>query len=73
MKDPLLPCFIQSDVPAPLRGLCFVLAGLALSEASAQELTPQTPKQRGSFLVPMLTVAETFDDNLSRSRTEPCR
>ena len=44
--------------------LGFVLAGLAFSEASAQELTPQPPKQHGGFLVPMLTLAETLDDNL---------
>jgi len=47
-----------------LRVLGFVLAGLAFSEASAQELTPQPPKQHGGFLVPMLTLAETLDDNL---------
>lgn len=45
------------------------VAGLALAcgllgEASAQELTPAQPKQRGAFFVPTLTVSETLDDNL---------
>jgi hypothetical protein len=45
------------------------LAGLALAcvlvaEASAQELVPQPPRQRGGFFVPMVSVAETLDDNL---------
>lgn len=52
------------DPGAWLRVLGLLLAGFACSEASAQELSPPSPKQPGGFLVPMLTMAETRDDNL---------
>src|SRR5262245_157672 len=32
--------------------------------AAAQELEPQEPKQQGRYLVPMLGLRESFDDNL---------
>ena len=45
---------------------CLVVLAVALGATAvrAQELSPPPPKQRGAFLVPMLTVSETFDDNL---------
>jgi len=58
--------FNRNDHEGPTRlcALGFALATLAASATSAQELLPQPPKQRGGFLVPMVTVAETLDDNL---------
>lgn len=44
--------------------LGFALVTLVVPGGSAQELAPQPPKQLGAFVVPMLTVAETWDDNL---------
>jgi hypothetical protein len=44
--------------------LALVVGGFASSIALGQELAPAPPKQRGGFFVPMLTLAETFDDNL---------
>ena len=49
---------------AQRRVLGIVLAATVFSKANAQELAPQPPKQRGGFFVPMVTVAETLDDNL---------
>jgi hypothetical protein len=51
------------------RPACGWLLGLALlilplGRAEAQELVPAPPKQKGAFFVPMLSVAETLDDNL---------
>jgi hypothetical protein len=45
-------------------GLIVVTLVLSAAEVRAQELSPPPPKQRGVFLVPMLTVSETLDDNL---------
>jgi len=42
----------------------FLVLAVAAAEAHAQELFPPPPKQRGAFLVPMITVSETYDDNL---------
>jgi hypothetical protein len=50
--------------------LGIALAGLVAAPARAQQqqfspqLLPQPPKQRGPFVVPMLGLVETFDDNL---------
>ncbi len=55
---------IHLEGPIRLGVLGFALATLVFSEASAQELAPLPPKQNGGFFVPMVTVAETFDDNL---------
>lgn len=56
----------DSDVAAVARPRLagFALACVLAAEASAQELVPQPPRQRGGFFVPMVTVAETLDDNL---------
>jgi hypothetical protein len=59
-----LPHRIDLEGPTRLCLLGFSLATLAFSEANAQELAPQPPKQRGGFFVPMVTVAETLDSNL---------
>jgi hypothetical protein len=61
MKDPKSPA--RTLTPARL-GVALVFATFAFAPARAQELAPQPPKQPGGFLVPMLTVAETHDDNL---------
>ena len=56
----------RTDPEAPTR-LCILglsFAVFAFSEAAAQELAPAPPKQRGAFMVPMLTVAEALDDNI---------
>jgi len=47
-----------------LRSLVLAAASIAAIPSTAQELAPQPPKQPGGFFVPMLTVAETYDDNL---------
>jgi hypothetical protein len=54
---------IKLEAPGRL-ALGLFLAGLASAQAGAQELSPAPPKQRGAFLVPMVTVAETLDDNV---------
>jgi len=46
------------------RAATLALGCLLSLGASAQELAPQPPKQRGGFFVPMLTVAQSVDDNL---------
>jgi len=58
--------FSGFDVASLVSPRCAGLAlGCALAAAaSAQELAPQPPKQQGGFFVPMLTVGETYDDNL---------
>jgi hypothetical protein len=48
---------------ARIAGLAAALLGSG-ALASGQELAPQPPKQRGAFLVPMLTLGGTYDDNL---------
>lgn len=57
---------LNDDVAAVARprfaGLALVC--LLVAEASAQELAPQPPRQRGGFFVPMVSVVETLDDNL---------
>lgn len=44
--------------------LVALVVTLVVPEVIAQELAPQPPRQLGVFVVPMLTVAETWDDNL---------
>ncbi len=55
---------IEREKPGRRWRLGFALALLPLSLVGAQELAPQLPKQQGGFFVPMLTVGQTFDDNL---------
>lgn len=56
---------IDPELPSLLGVAWLALAGLVLSGAAAgQELAPQPPKQNGGFFVPVLSVAETLDDNL---------
>jgi len=45
-------------------GVLALTLAFGLGDAPAQELAPPPSRQRGAFLVPMLTVSETFDDNL---------
>ncbi len=56
----------RSELEKNTRGLvvALALATAGITDALAQELAPLPPKQRGGFFVPMLTVAEAYDDNL---------
>lgn len=54
----------KPDKPARTWLLGFALAALPFSLAGAQELAPQPPKLPGGFFVPMLSVGQTYDDNL---------
>jgi hypothetical protein len=57
------PGFEVTSLASP-RFVGLALGCVLSAAASAQELAPQPPKQQGGFFVPMLTVAETHDDNL---------